>query len=166
MKLFWELKWKNDAHPKLTKIQMFVNTILIMSNVARLQLIYGVTDVILNCQSKLILKVIQGHQGEKSQWRVTKHKSIVWKRFQIRTLVQFWKTPSERFPRKLYTGEISTVNWIPTRRYAYAKLLMIRYAVWGVFLNCTGVHPFPTPSWIKNDTSSVSMVTYGPHWRF
>ena len=43
---------------------------------AGLQLIYGVTNV-LNCQSKLILKVIQGHQGEESQWRVTTNKSIV-----------------------------------------------------------------------------------------
>ena len=165
MKLFWELKWKNDAHPALATIQMKV---LVKYDSYHVECGWITADLRCHrfCQSKLILKVIQGHQGEKSQWRVTKHKSIVWKRFQIRTLVQFWKTPSERFPRKLYTGEISTVYWIPTRRYAYAKLLTIRYAAWRVFLNCTGVHPFPTPSWIKNDTSSVSMVTYGPHWRF
>ena len=59
-----------------------------MSNVAGLQLIYGVTDV-LNCQSKLILKVIQGHQGEKSQLRVTTHKSTIVFQMVFERLLQY-----------------------------------------------------------------------------
>ena len=80
---------------------MFVNTILIMSNVARLQLIYGVTDVILNCQSKLILKVIQGHQGEKSHWHVTTHKSENVFRSARRIPTVKSKIPGKLFPSRI-----------------------------------------------------------------
>ena len=81
-----------------------------MSNVAGLHLIYGVTDV-LNCQSKLILKVIQGHQGEKSQLRVTTHKS---------------KIDSQMAPSKDSFRAMKYQRLTSTTRYTYASLRLLK----------------------------------------
>ena len=114
---------------KITRIVSFwyvcrskLNKILIMSNVAGLQLIYGVTDV-LNCQSKLILKVIQGHQGEKSQLRMS---------LLINRPLSFKWFSKDSFSTRKYQ-RLTT----PTPRYTYSKSKMIRYGFWGVVQNCT-----------------------------